>query len=158
MTDKEKAKAYDEAIKRAKEWEGNPAAIDYIFPELKESNDDKIKNKLINLIKTSSEVGGLALHKWEADEMLTWLEKQTEKLPVGFYYVNSEGKKFYSDTFKYGDVILHVKQQGEQKPADGWKPSEEQLNNILDVILFDNCTPKRQELLKSLYEQLKNLK
>lgn len=41
---------------------------------------------------------------------------------------------------------------------DGWKPSEEQLNNILDILSFDNCTPKRQELLKSLYEQLKNLK
>ena len=43
-----------------------------------------------------------------------YIEKQGEKLPVGFYYVNSEGKKFYSDTFKYGDVILHVEKQGKQ--------------------------------------------
>lgn len=40
------------------------------------------------------------------------LEKQDEKLPVGFYYVNSEGKKFYSDTFKYGNMTLHVEKQG----------------------------------------------
>ena len=41
-----------------------------------EDDDERIKNSLINLIKMSSEVGGLALHKWEADEMLAWLEKQ----------------------------------------------------------------------------------
>ena len=44
-----------------------------------------------------------------------WLEKQSEKLPAGFYYVNSDGKKFYSDTFKYKDVTLHVEKQDEQK-------------------------------------------
>ena len=38
-----------------------------------------------------------------------------------------------------------------------WKPSDEQLNNILDVLSFDNCTPKRRELLESLYKQLKKL-
>lgn len=37
------------------------------------------------------------------------------------------------------------------------KPSEEQLNNILNVLSFDNCTPKRRELLKSLYDDLKKL-
>jgi len=41
-----------------------------------EDDDERIKNSLINLIKMSNEVGGLALHKWEADEMLAWLEKQ----------------------------------------------------------------------------------
>lgn len=45
------------------------------------------------------------------------LEKQGEKLPAGFYYVNSEGKKFYSDTFKYGNVILHVEKQSNLKSA-----------------------------------------
>ena len=47
-----------------------------------EDNDERIKNSLINLIKMSSEVGGFALHKWEADEMLTWLDKQGEKKSV----------------------------------------------------------------------------
>lgn len=44
-----------------------------------EDDDERIKNSLINLIKMSNEVGGLALHKWEADEMLAWLEKQGSK-------------------------------------------------------------------------------
>ena len=44
-----------------------------------DDEDEKIRNKLINLIKMSNEVGGFALHKWEADEMLTWLDKQGKK-------------------------------------------------------------------------------
>ena len=43
-------------------------------------------------------------------------------------------------------------------PQNRWKPSNEQLNNILDVLSFDNCTPKRRELLESLYNDLKKLK
>ena len=50
-----------------------------------ENKDERIKNRLIKLIKMSSEVGGFALHKWEADEMLAWLEKiekQGEQKPI----------------------------------------------------------------------------
>ena len=85
MTTEQKAKAYDEAIKRMKSWvrgehpecftEAQKAA-EFIFPELKESEDERIKQRIIKLIKMSNEVGGFALHKWEADEMLAWLEKQ----------------------------------------------------------------------------------
>ena len=37
-----------------------------------------------------------------------------------------------------------------------WKLSNEQLNNIFNVLSFDNCTPKRKKLLESLYHDLKN--
>ena len=47
MTQGEKASAYDEAIKRAKEWEGNPAAVEYIFPELAESEDEKDRKSVV---------------------------------------------------------------------------------------------------------------
>ena len=47
-----------------------------IFTELKESEDEKIRQRIIKLIKKSNEVGGYTL--WEADEMLAWLEKQSE--------------------------------------------------------------------------------
>ena len=46
MTDKEKAKAYDEAIERAKSY-GNIIAEE-IFPELKESDDEKIKKAIMH--------------------------------------------------------------------------------------------------------------
>ena len=87
-TIEEKARAYDEAIRKLRgmmpNWErlsynGKTFLHDliYIIPELAESEDEKVKNKLINLIKMSNEAGGFALHKWEADEMLVWLEKHS---------------------------------------------------------------------------------
>lgn len=53
--------------------------LESLFPELTEPGDENVKQKIINLIKKSNEVGGWALHKWEADEMLAWLENQGQK-------------------------------------------------------------------------------
>jgi hypothetical protein len=84
MTDKEKAKAYDEAIKRAKQLyvDGMPQisrnTTEYIFPELKESEDERIKEAIIATIHLYY---GEPLED-EAKEMLAWLEKQGEKKPA----------------------------------------------------------------------------
>ena len=60
MTVKEKAQAYDKAIERARKLKENPEEVfceytpkegdtiaDYIFPELEESEDEKIRKALI---------------------------------------------------------------------------------------------------------------
>lgn len=81
----EKAQRYDEALEKAMIYykEGNEdmkMMMKTCFPVLvEESEDEKIKQRIIKLIKMSNEVGGLALHKWQADEMLAWLEKQGEQ-------------------------------------------------------------------------------
>ena len=49
MTDKEKAKAYDKAIERAKKLYGNGIAEE-IFSELKEDETERIKKDLIQWI------------------------------------------------------------------------------------------------------------
>lgn len=124
MTIEEKAKAYDKAIRIAQEtYNTQPVYRNWLgsmFPELCESEDERIRKRLIDFFedwrKNRSHCWGIT-----ATDILAWLEKQGEKLPVGFYYVNSEGKKFYSDTFKYGDVILHVEKQGEQNLANSAK-------------------------------------
>ena len=56
MTEKEKAKAYDEALKKASaahkdEDRHLKAALERIFPELKESEDNRIKNAILNLLR-----------------------------------------------------------------------------------------------------------
>ena len=58
MTEKEKAKAYDEAIERAKKWQNEPdintidnRIIEEILPELKESDDEKIRRWIIDDIR-----------------------------------------------------------------------------------------------------------
>ena len=72
-----------------------------------ENKDERIKNRLIKLIKMSSEVGGFALHKWEADEMLAWLEKQdTERKQLYIRFGNipsNEKSKIYHGEEEIGD-------------------------------------------------------
>ena len=80
---KEKAKAYDEAINKAKSlykaaepMSGCNVLLETIFPELKESEDERIRKSIINLIIKSAQNGGMALHKWESQQMIAWLEKK----------------------------------------------------------------------------------
>ena len=69
MTEKEKAKAYDEAIEIAKKW----------YNELKESEDEKIKNAILNHLKKmwgncQDDVCGV-----HVEDAIDWLEKQRDK-------------------------------------------------------------------------------
>lgn len=52
MTEKEKVKAYDEAIERVKKSYGNIIAEE-IFPELKESDDEKIRKEIISILRNA---------------------------------------------------------------------------------------------------------
>lgn len=67
----QKAKAYDEAIERAKKLKEDPQGVlyeysykegdticDYIFPELKESEDERIRKAILGLVRQSSEILG----------------------------------------------------------------------------------------------------
>lgn len=75
MTQKEKAKAYDEALKRAKDMlsykEVRQEDIEYLFPELKESEDEKIREALIRFHKSTIDIDDI-----KGDEIVSWLEKQ----------------------------------------------------------------------------------
>lgn len=108
LTIEQKAKAYDKALERARKLKENPQGVfyeyspdegdticDYIFPELKESEDEnKLKHSLMQYLwdiyhkdfcppKPSIEL---------CDKWLAWLEKQ-------------DGLK--SDEWKEGDVVRH---------------------------------------------------
>lgn len=81
MTQKEKAKRYDEAIERARalnngedvDVEAGTTICEYIFSELKESEDERIRKELIDFAK--SRLAGFP----ECDRFIAWLEKQGEK-------------------------------------------------------------------------------
>ena len=76
MTTEEKAKAYDEALKEAviahkDEDRHLKATLERIFPELKESDDERIRKALIRFHKSSIDIDGI-----KGEQILTWLEKQ----------------------------------------------------------------------------------
>ena len=75
MTDKEKAKAYDDAIERAKSY-GNIIAEE-IFPELKESDDEKIKKAIIEFFESEDDNTTYSLVRKK--DIIAWLEKQGKK-------------------------------------------------------------------------------
>lgn len=85
MTDKEKAKAYDEALKRARainngkdvDVESGTTICEYIFPELKESEDDKIRKEIISILRNTYWTS----NRNRFNELVAWLEKQGEQKP-----------------------------------------------------------------------------
>ena len=92
----EKAKAYDEALKRAIKHHDKDGltleqyeTIDIIFPELKESKDERIRKEIIKYIKTGT------YHK----DWLAWLEKQGDKRLINFDEAEKEKNDFVSGQF-----------------------------------------------------------
>lgn len=146
MTTEQKAKAYDEAIERAKYLKENTdgvgakdvsACFDYIFPELKESDGERIRQILITKVEkwyeSALENNAIQDIKDSADA-ITWLEKQ-----------NHDGKKWISEddynrdkeqTYRDGmDEVLNnpekygLEKQGEYKPTRDYSTLE-----ITDVV------------------------
>ena len=80
MTEKEKVKAYYEAIERTKKSYGNRIAEE-IFPELKESEDEKIRRWIIDDIRynINNESLNNSEYKKKAEKAIAWLEKQIDK-------------------------------------------------------------------------------
>lgn len=99
MTEKEKAKAYDEAIERAKKWHNIPNPIycniitEKIFPELKESEDEKIRKEIISILRNAYWTS----NRNRFNELVAWLEKQS-KTPTD---------KIES-RFKVGDWVVFI--------------------------------------------------
>ena len=159
-------KLYEDAIFRMNKWVEGSEIIDpkevaeFVFPELKESEDEKIRKEIIDFV-----VGNTISKDGRREIYLAWLEKQSEKLPVGFYYVNSEGKKFYSDTFKYGDFTFHVENQGEQIPADKVKstehsyttPNSEFFQWIYDRLVYVHNENPNVDYMLSLKERIEDM-
>lgn len=75
MTQEEKAKAYDDAIKRAKRM-FSEKELNYLFPELAESDDEKIISAIRKAIEAKVENLGNGVTRTAC---LAWLEKQCEK-------------------------------------------------------------------------------
>ena len=75
ITEKEKAKAYDEAIERAKKSYGNRIAEE-IFPELKENDTERIRKNCIHFLELQKQHHAAT---FEIEECISWLENQRKK-------------------------------------------------------------------------------
>lgn len=108
MTQTEKARAYDEALGKAEEFYNDKnniqcvnveGMLEEIFPELKESEDEKIRKRIIALVNAH----GQGMYK---DDMLAWLKN----IP---YTIDHEKREGFHLGYKAG-----LEKQGGQKPTD----------------------------------------
>lgn len=90
---------YKEALNRAKDRKENSRNlellnfVDELFPELKESEDERIKKELISLLEWSKSYAPSDITTDEANEMIAWVKKYNEQSPdpyngVSFEYNN----------------------------------------------------------------------
>jgi hypothetical protein len=104
----EKAKAYDEALKIARQYWNNRAMpigtnfqLTIMFPELKESEDERIRKAIVKMISDID--GGSPFEKYGIikKEALAWLEKQAE-----------HNSAIFIPKFKVGDWITFTRKDG----------------------------------------------
>ena len=126
-TVEEKAKAYDKALERARKLKEDPQGVfyeyspkegdticDYIFPELKESDDERIRKEIYQFV----------YEQRPEKEWIAWLEKQGKN-----NFVTTEEDEKIREQIVYAINQLHVcectknklrtwvENQGEQKPT-----------------------------------------
>ena len=80
MTQEEKAKAYNELVGEIKkaylyaQTDSTKAVLEDILPELKESEDERIRKALIRFHKSSIDIDGI-----KGEDIISWLEKQGQE-------------------------------------------------------------------------------
>ncbi len=86
LSTEEKAQRYDEAIEMAKSWYIDvqidfKKSLETLFPELKESEGEKIRNGLIGYFRAGKCENISSYHGISTNDILAWLEKQGEQKP-----------------------------------------------------------------------------
>ena len=176
-------KMYNEALKRAKKFEEKYGGgyAEYIFPELAESEDERIRIELKEAFEAydiESKWNGIPIRS-----IFAWLEKQKERVPeneetgtrkeqkpawseedekmmdsilneLGQHYKACTSRDCPSVSFSFKAYQKEIDWLKSLRPS--WKPSEEQMNKLKEVI-YGLCTCGNGPVLKSLYEDLKKL-
>ena len=183
----QKAKRYDEAIEIAKKINNEQQAQPFnvmtrVFPELKESEDERIRKDLIIYLRSvlsNKKYGDKFIEDW-----IAWLEKQGKTSPV---FSNSsnigkdeqkqewseedekmwtiisdllwDGYKLSDKKVSWDDIRDWIKPKIESIiPQNTWKPSDEQIETLSHMIEAVESEWAYEETIgRELLKQLKKL-
>ena len=142
------------------------ATLENAFPELKESEDERIRKTVLKMITDMD--GGYPFEKYGIikKDAIAWLEKQGEKKPA-----------WSEEDEDIVDIAIRIIQNGGDdcagildsnkalrwlkslNPQNRWKPSKEQMSMLLAVLNDSNniSSESVQIALKSLYQDLLKL-
>ena len=138
--------------------------LESLFPELKESEDERIRKNLIGYIKgiSKNEVCEETKDSW-----IAWLEKQGEQKPDWSEKDEKIAKTIINEFEQCSewccangltkeDCIVWLKSL---KPQNKWKPSDEQITALSEINLtgYISYAGQGQELI-NLYNDLKKLR
>lgn len=171
MTTEEKAKAYDEAIKRARDVytyycddREQLRKIESIFPELKKSEGERIRKELLQIAKESEDSFYMVMTPDKRKHLIAWLEKQGEHGPV-WSKKDEHWRQKAIDFMKHPDLIKATPTLAKHiiawlkslRPQNKWTPSDEQMDALAKNVEYVNisCT---QPILKGLLKDLKKLR
>ncbi len=147
MTDKEKARAYDDALEIAKN-EINIKGIgetvelcERLFPELREGEDERIRKVIYKLmLGMRKEIFTSQDEIVTKDKALAYLEKQKEQKPVEWnkkpcltcqeYKKGFEAGRLEGVTAGYNKAVKEM----EQKPAEWSEEDKRKLNRIYEIL------------------------
>ena len=167
-------KKYKEAIekatalyKAAEPMSGCNVLLETIFPELEESEDEKIRKELIKYFTKGREF--LSIIPYNTEEVIAWLEKQGEQKPAEWSEEDGRNLKGIIDEIEanknnapdydlatYDRFLSWLKSL---RPQNRWKPSVEQMDALSNALsLAKSCGEESSYDLRTLYEQLKKLK
>ena len=155
-------------------------ALETLIPELKESEDERIRKAIRYAIGQSTHFDGTLINGVSSEEALAWLEKQGEKKPIGLEYaakmfleelsntpynnkpitdaqvITKELLNFFQNPASYNPDALNI-----QQPAE-WSEEDESMREALIQdfeMLKDGAS---SDTVKALYDKriawLKSLK
>ena len=148
MTQEEKAKRYDEAINRMKhyvvdEYGCSRIKVADIFPELKESEDERMKNAAIRACKYM--IDNFENSTKDYEDAIAWLEKQKTSEEALQYLRENHSSSEMSDFQAAMNIAVAksydkgyndgLEKQGEQKPAKWSEEDENHIQHISDFIM-----------------------
>jgi len=167
MNIEEKAQRYDEAIERAKDFikgevhyalRKGENIMCWVFPELKESEDEKIRKECISIIDTWDKSCRLQGDYCEvAPKCIAWLEKQGEQKPIIEMKSAEESLGIDSDTYnKIVDECIY----GNAEQNHAWSEEDEaKINALIGLVEEIKTQPlKRLEDWDGYVSWLKSLK
>jgi hypothetical protein len=84
-----------------------PIHLTEIFPELKESEDERIREALMEMIYDTPGIECEKIYKISKEKCIAWLEKQGEQKPFDYEHANIHQKDFtlIEPKFHVGDWI-----------------------------------------------------
>lgn len=139
------------------------ATLEFLFPQLKESEEERIRKTLVKYFKRFNPED-----MWNDEvslkDIVAYLEKQKEQKPA-WSEEDEENFKWFDKFFCAESIVLGGKDIPQDKYLwfkslrPSWKPSEEHLGALLAVFNDPNNIGSQtcQLALTDLYEQLKKL-